>query len=58
MRARFEVEGLHDEHRDRAVLVGIDRNRNDWPIEESLAELERLAHTAGSDVVAQAHTAA
>jgi len=41
-----------DERRDRAVLVGIDRGRPDWPVEESLAELERLAHTAGADVVA------
>jgi GTP-binding protein HflX len=39
------------EHRDRAVLVGIDRNRGDWPIEESLAELGRLTETAGADVV-------
>jgi GTP-binding protein HflX len=39
------------EQRDRAVLVGVDRNRSDWPIEESLAELERLADTAGATVV-------
>ncbi len=52
MRARFEVEGLHNEHRDRAVLVGVDTGRHEWPLEESLAELERLADTAGSDVVA------
>ena len=44
-------EELH-EHRERAVLVGMDRGRTDWPIEESLAELERLADTAGADVVA------
>lgn len=36
----------------RAVLVGVDRGRTDWPIEESLAELERLADTAEVDVVA------
>lgn len=42
------------EHRDRAVLVGVDRGRTDWPIEESLAELERLADTAEVDVVATA----
>ncbi len=41
-----------DERREHAVLVGIDRGRADWPVEESLAELERLAHTAGADVVA------
>lgn len=40
------------EHRDRAVLVGVDMGRTDWPIEESLAELERLATTAEVDVVA------
>ena len=42
------------EHRDRAVLVGVDMGRADWPIEESLAELERLALTAEVDVVATA----
>jgi len=41
-----------DERRERAVLVGIDRGRTDWPVEESLAELERLAHTMGADVLA------
>ncbi len=44
-------EELH-ERRERAVLVGMDRGKSDWPIEESLAELERLADTAGADVVA------
>jgi len=34
------------------VLVGIDRGRSEWPVEESLAELERLAYTAGADVAA------
>jgi len=37
--------------RDRAVLVGVDRASAQWPIEESMAELERLAHTAGAEVV-------
>ena len=40
------------EHRDRAVLVGVDRGSAEWPIEESLAELARLAETAEVDVVA------
>jgi len=31
----------------RAILVGIDLPGNDWPLEESLDELERLAYTAG-----------
>lgn len=38
-------------HVDRVVLVGIDRGESDWPVEESLAELERLATTAGAEVV-------
>lgn len=41
-----------DERRDRAVLVGIDRGRTDWPVEESLEELERLVRTMGADVKA------
>lgn len=44
----FEIEEL----RERAVLVGIDRGDVTWPVSESLAELERLADTAGADVVA------
>jgi GTPase len=38
--------------RDRAVLVGVDRTDSRWPIEESLAELGRLAETAEVEVVA------
>jgi GTP-binding protein HflX len=49
--AHFELDGLHDEHRARAVLVGVDRGGGGWPIEDSLAELERLADTAGADVL-------
>ena len=37
---------------ERAVLVGIDRGEGLWSLEESLAELERLANTAGATVVA------
>lgn len=51
-RAQFELEGLKDEHRSRAVLVGVDHDRHEWPLDESLAELERLADTAGVDTVA------
>jgi GTP-binding protein HflX len=37
---------------ERAVLVGVDRGRReDWPIETSLAELERLVDTDGAEVV-------
>ncbi len=39
--------------RERALLVGIDRGDQIWPVEESLSELARLADTAGADVVAQ-----
>lgn len=41
-----------EEVRERAVLVGIDRGDPVWPVSESLAELERLADTAGADTVA------
>jgi len=43
-------EDLASRH-DRAVLVGVDRGDSAWPIEESLAELERLAETAEVEVV-------
>lgn len=40
---------------DRAILVAVDRGVRDigigWPVEESLAELARLADTAGAEVV-------
>jgi GTP-binding protein HflX len=36
------------------VLVGIDRGAGEWPVDESLDELSRLAHTAGAEVVATA----
>lgn len=43
---------------ERAFLVGVEAKgpglfsgENDWPVKESLAELERLAHTAGMTVV-------
>lgn len=45
----FEIE---DPLIERAVLVGIDRKNPVWSLEESLAELERLANTAGAEVVA------
>lgn len=47
-------EWERDDTRPRAVLVGVDRGASEWPIEESLAELERLTYTAGIDVVATA----
>lgn len=41
-----------NEHRERAVLVGMERGNREWPLDQSLAELKRLADTAGADVVA------
>jgi GTP-binding protein HflX len=43
---------LQEERREKAILVGVDRPGLAWPLESSLAELERLADTAGADVVA------
>lgn len=37
---------------ERAILVGIERPGASWPIEETMAELERLAATAGAQTVA------
>ncbi len=39
--------------RERAVLVGVERPDQEWTLESSLAELERLAWTAGADMVAK-----
>ena len=39
--------------RERAILVGVDRPNQEWTLESSLAELERLAWTAGADMVAK-----
>jgi GTP-binding protein HflX len=51
---RFKPEEVLREHRATAVLVGVDLGNPLWPIDESLAELERLVHTASADVVATA----
>jgi len=40
------------EIRERAVLVGVERPGDSWPVESSLAELGRLVDTAGATVVA------
>jgi GTP-binding protein HflX len=50
---RFVPHTVTERFVDRAVLVGIDRGRGRaWNAEESLEELERLADTAGAQVVA------
>lgn len=36
---------------DRAILVGVDRGQQGWPIEENMAELARLVDTAGAKIV-------
>lgn len=36
---------------ERALLVGVDWRSNSWPVDRSLDELERLAHTAGASTV-------
>ena len=43
---------LAEERRERAVLVGVERPGLKWPLASSLAELERLADTAGAETVA------
>jgi GTPase len=50
-RERFVPHTVTETRADRAVLVAVDRGRS-WPLEESLAELGRLADTAGAEVVA------
>ncbi len=40
-----------EERRERAVLVGVDRPGQRWPLKSSLEELQRLADTAGADTV-------
>lgn len=41
------LDGLLSLAPERAILVGLDLPRNNWPIEESLDELARLTTTAG-----------
>ena len=48
---RFTPQVIAAKSVERAVLVGIDRGRG-WGVSESLAELTRLAETAGAEVVA------
>jgi GTP-binding protein HflX len=48
---RFKPQLTKQGPDDRAILVGVDLGSRSWPIEESLAELARLAETAGAEVV-------
>ncbi len=38
---------------EKAIVVGVHFPHSEWAIEVSLDELERLAHTAGAEVVAR-----
>ncbi len=42
------LDGLLSSAPERAILVGVDLSKNDWPVEESLDELAQLAATAGT----------
>lgn len=49
---KLHVKKLEQDHTERAILVGVRRPGQQWPIDSSLHELERLAQTAGAEVVA------
>lgn len=42
---------VSEQRRERAILVGVDFPHQKWALSSSLAELERLADTAGADTV-------
>ena len=46
---------MHDieEIRERAILVGVERPGETWPVESSLDELQRLVDTVGAETVAR-----
>lgn len=48
---RFKPQATGKGREDRAILVGVNLGSRSWPVEESLAELARLAETAGAEVV-------
>lgn len=50
--ARFHLVPTAPEP-ERAILVGVEWRDNAWPLDRSLDELERLAHTAGAQCVAR-----
>ncbi|MBQ9067921.1 MAG: GTPase HflX [Eggerthellaceae bacterium] len=52
MSARFPLRSTEPVP-ERAILVGIERPGSRFSLDETLAELGRLAHTAGAQVVAQ-----
>ena len=46
------VAATSEQRKERAVLVGVERPQSAWSVETTLAELERLAVTAGAETVA------
>jgi GTPase len=48
------LEGLLSKAPERAILVGVDLPGTDWPVEESLEEMAKLATTAGTVCVDRA----
>lgn len=44
---------FEEDMRERAVLVGIERPKDPWPVQSSLDELERLVDTVGAVTVAR-----
>lgn len=53
MRGYMSKEEMYvpQEKKERAILVGVDRPHTPWSLQSSLAELGRLAETAGCQVV-------
>lgn len=51
--AKLHPKRLEQDYEERAVLVGVKRPNQRWTTESSLAELERLADTAGAVTVAK-----
>lgn len=49
---KLHVKKIADDRVERAVLVGVKRPQQQWTTDSSLAELGRLANTAGAEVVA------
>jgi len=49
---RFQPLDVQQRFVDRAVLVACDRDSQEWTLDENLAELTRLAETAGARIVA------
>ena len=50
--ANQDLNTLNEEHKERCILIGLARNRNDrWEVEDHLTELDSLARTSGAEVI-------